>query len=71
MSAQTMMTAPSAVPRGIVTRERVMQMAHQMVDGLQGANPAAYYILNNRADVPALAAQIAWWLERHGIEIRE
>jgi hypothetical protein len=61
-------TTPPA-GRPTISPDAVMVLAHRLVDGIQGNNPAVYFALNQAADVPALAAQIRWWLEKNGVEV--
>jgi hypothetical protein len=56
-------------PRPTISRERVKVMAHHLVDGLMGVNPAAYFWLNDRADISTLFVFIETWLDAQNIEV--
>lgn len=58
-------------PRPSMSRAAVLCIAHRLVDGLAGMNPVVYFRLNQTGDIPALAEQLVWWLEKQDVEIKE
>lgn len=73
VSAQTMMPAAPKPPktRPTISRERVRVIAHQMVDGLAGTNPAVYYHLNQYGDITPLMVHIQDWLDSQGVDLTD